>query len=57
MMIFSETIKVANDLDRSYLCIQGPPGAGKSYTAVRIIGDLIRKGKRIGISSIVIQQL
>ena len=26
----SETIKVANDLDRSYLCIQGPPGAGKS---------------------------
>ena len=47
----SETIKVANDLDRSYLCIQGPPGAGKSYTAVRIIGDLINKGKRIGISS------
>ena len=44
-------VSVANELDNSYLCIQGPPGAGKTYTARYIIADLIAKGKRIGISS------
>lgn len=44
-------VSAANDLDGSYLCIQGPPGAGKTYTARHIISDLIAKGKRIGISS------
>ena len=44
-------VLAANKLDNSYLCIQGPPGAGKTYTARNIIGDLIGKGKRIGISS------
>jgi superfamily I DNA and/or RNA helicase len=44
-------IMAANDLDNSYLCIQGPPGAGKTFTARNVICDLISKGKRIGISS------
>ena len=44
-------VYAASQLDSSYLCIQGPPGAGKTYTARYIIGDLIAKGKRIGISS------
>ena len=44
-------VSVANELDNSYLCIQGPPGAGKTFTARHIIADLIAKGKRIGISS------
>ena len=44
-------IMAANDLDNSYLCIQGPPGAGKTFTARNVIGDLMSKGKRIGISS------
>ncbi len=44
-------VSAATQLDGSYLCIQGPPGAGKTYTARHIIGDLIAKGKRIGISS------
>ena len=47
----NEIVKVANELDNSYLCIQGPPGAGKTFTARHIIADLISKGKRIGISS------
>ncbi|NLZ10762.1 MAG: AAA family ATPase, partial [Alcaligenaceae bacterium] len=38
-------------LENSYLAIQGPPGAGKSYTASRIIGALVKQGKRVGISS------
>ncbi len=44
-------VSVASELDNSYLCIQGPPGAGKTFTARHIIADLIAKGKRIGISS------
>lgn len=44
-------ILAAGLLDNSYLCIQGPPGAGKTYTAKHIIGDLLSKGKRVGISS------
>ena len=44
-------VLAANQLNNSYLCIQGPPGAGKTYTARHIIGDLIAKGKRIGVSS------
>jgi len=43
-------ILAANELDNSYLCIRGPPGAGKTFTARKVIGDLIAKGKRIGIS-------
>ena len=44
-------VLAANQLDNSYLCIQGPPGAGKTFTARHIIGDLIAKGKKVGISS------
>ena len=40
-----------NNLNDSYLCIQGPPGAGKTYTARHIIADLIKRGHRIGITS------
>lgn len=47
----TEIIQAATNLDNSYLCIQGPPGAGKTYTAKHIIGELLRQGKRVGISS------
>lgn len=38
-------------LDESYLLIQGPPGAGKTYTSGRAIVELLRAGKRVGVSS------
>ena len=38
-------------LENSYLVIQGPPGAGKTYTCSHIIVELIRQGKKIGITS------
>ena len=44
------TRAVAN-LQNSYLFIQGPPGAGKTYTSSHVIVELLRSGKRIGISS------
>ncbi len=47
----TEIIQAATSLDNSYLCIQGPPGAGKTYTAKHIIGELLRQGKRVGVSS------
>lgn len=29
------------DLDRSYVAVQGPPGTGKTYTAARVIAELV----------------
>ncbi|MBB3167504.1 TM0106 family RecB-like putative nuclease [Simiduia aestuariiviva] len=38
-------------LDSSYLTLQGPPGAGKSYTGKHVIAELMRRGARVGIAS------
>jgi uncharacterized protein len=39
-------------LDTSLLPIQGPPGAGKSYTAAQMIVALVRAGKKVGITAL-----
>jgi uncharacterized protein len=33
------------------LCVQGPPGSGKTYSGARMIAALLRAGKRVGIMS------
>ena len=38
-------------LDNSVLPIQGPPGSGKTYTGARMIVDLLKEGRRIGITA------
>ena len=38
-------------LDRGTLAIQGPPGSGKTHTGARMIIELVRAGKRVGISA------
>jgi predicted RecB family nuclease len=39
-------------LDCSVLPIQGPPGTGKSHTGAQMILELIRQGKKIGITAL-----
>jgi uncharacterized protein len=36
-------------LERGTLAIQGPPGTGKTYTGARMICDLVRRGKKVGV--------
>ena len=36
-------------LEHGTLAIQGPPGTGKTYTGARMICDLVRAGKKVGV--------
>ena len=38
-------------LDSSYLFIQGPPGTGKTWTGARLITELMRRGRRVGVTA------
>lgn len=46
-----QIISAVVNLENSYLTLQGPPGAGKTFTGKHIIAELVKKGKKIGISS------
>jgi uncharacterized protein len=39
-------------LDHSILPIQGPPGAGKTYTGAQMIVELVKAGKRVGVVAV-----
>lgn len=49
--LLSSTIHAITNLNNSYIFIQGPPGAGKTYTSAHVICDLLRRGKRIGVTA------
>ena len=49
--VLNGAIAAVTRLDHSALCIQGPPGSGKTYTGARIIKALIASGRRVGITS------
>jgi uncharacterized protein len=49
--VLDGAISAITRLDHSALCIQGPPGSGKTYTGARIIKALIASGRRVGITS------
>ena len=38
-----------DQLEGSYLVVQGPPGSGKTYRGARLITHLIRQGRKVGI--------
>ena len=46
-----QIIKAIANLDHSYLTLQGPPGAGKTYTGKYVIAELMKSGARVGIAS------
>ncbi len=45
-------IRIAFNLDRSLLAIQGPPGSGKTYMGAKMILALTKAGKKIGVTAI-----
>jgi len=49
--ISPDLLDVARRLDDSYLFVQGPPGSGKTWNGARTIVELLRAGKRVGVTS------
>ncbi len=44
--------RLGDELDRGVLPIQGPPGTGKTYTGAHMIVDLVRRGKKVGVTAV-----
>jgi uncharacterized protein len=40
---------IVDALDDSYLFVQGPPGAGKTYIGARLIVDALEAGRKVGV--------
>lgn len=45
------TSRITLGLSGSYLFVQGPPGAGKTYTGSHVIVDLLKAGKKVAVTS------
>src|SRR5207245_3672008 len=45
-------VRIAAQLDDTILPIQGPPGAGKTFTGAHMICELVRRGVRIGVTGV-----
>lgn len=44
--------RVVVSLDQSVLAIQGPPGTGKTFTGARMICEMIRNNKKVGVTAV-----
>ncbi len=44
--------RLARELDRGVLPVQGPPGSGKTHTGARMICELVRTGKKVGVTAV-----
>jgi predicted RecB family nuclease len=44
--------RIALNLEKSVLAIQGPPGSGKTYTGAMMILELAKQGKKIGVTAV-----
>ncbi|CCH33648.1 TM0106 family RecB-like putative nuclease [Saccharothrix espanaensis] len=49
--VIADVIEAVDRLDGSALAVQGPPGAGKTYLAGRLIAHLVRGGRSVGVTS------
>jgi uncharacterized protein len=50
--IVQAACRLALALDSSVLPIQGPPGAGKTFTGARMICEVVRQGMKVGITAV-----
>ena len=50
--ILDAALRVVGSLSSGCLPLQGPPGTGKTYTGARMIVDLARQGKRVGVTAV-----
>jgi predicted RecB family nuclease len=44
-------IRLGRSLDHGTLSIQGPPGSGKTFAGARMIVELVRQGRRVGVTA------
>ena len=49
--LISQSSEIIQNLNNSYLSIQGPPGTGKTYSSANIIINLMKAGKKVGVTS------
>lgn len=49
--IIDELIALVGIMDETALCVQGPPGTGKTFICASVILSLLKKGKKVGITS------
>jgi hypothetical protein len=49
--IVAGCVAAVRALDRSYLYVQGPPGAGKTYSGSHMIAAALAEGRRVGVMS------
>ena len=47
-----DPVEAALSLGSSYLFVQGPPGSGKTWQGARMAVELMRQGKRVGVTSL-----
>jgi uncharacterized protein len=47
----AELRALVSGLHASYLFVQGPPGTGKTWTGARLITELMRRGRRVGVAA------
>ena len=43
--------RVAPDLDGDWLGVQGPPGSGKTYLGAEVAVELVRRGRKVGVTA------
>jgi uncharacterized protein len=44
-------VRIVGELDETVLAVQGPPGSGKTYCGARMICELVRRGKKVGVAA------
>ena len=49
--LLAATVDAVGRMDHSHLVIQGPPGTGKTFTSAHAIVELLKNGKRVGVTA------